>query len=446
MSVIASKIDLSKYSGAVFDQGDQNSCTANAIAQAIRLQTREYHKDSGELAREQLYYDARTLWGNVSTDTGVPVHIALNAAMSKGIADQAVALPYSGTHGTNSSMFVQPSSSVYANAATQKLVGYTNLEDHFNYVNGDRTKGFEFNVANKQAHLQQVIGEYLMEGKPVIFSAEVPVGIASLSGPLASQNYFTFAQSSPEGFHTMVIVGKDDNLHGGSYIVENSWGTGWGANGLGYIPYNQFGTAAQSESGYRLTGLAVAYGLTNGSDGINLEWTAQRKEVAQLYATLLDRAADHSGLEYWAGTMKAGQSINAIANFMYSSGEVAAKYGSLTDAAFVNEMYINTMGHAADAGGKAYWADLITRKVISRGEFAVTLMNNVENTTGAAGSPSIAEHDYLMNRTAVSANFAITYQIDSHTDIGAWAVDNVTSDANSVQATLVGIQSMMGWA
>lgn len=37
------------------------------------------------------------------------------------------------------------------------------------------------------------------------------------------------------GAHAMAIVGYDDALDG--FIVENSWGTGWGDKGYGVLPY-----------------------------------------------------------------------------------------------------------------------------------------------------------------------------------------------------------------
>ncbi|RLA94130.1 MAG: hypothetical protein DRG69_05830 [Deltaproteobacteria bacterium] len=37
--------------------------------------------------------------------------------------------------------------------------------------------------------------------------------------------------------HAIVLVGYDDDLNGGSWIIRNSWGTNYGNNGYGTIPY-----------------------------------------------------------------------------------------------------------------------------------------------------------------------------------------------------------------
>ena len=40
--------------------------------------------------------------------------------------------------------------------------------------------------------------------------------------------------------HAMTIVGYDDNVNGGSFLVVNSWGEDWGNNGYMWYNYNDF--------------------------------------------------------------------------------------------------------------------------------------------------------------------------------------------------------------
>jgi C1A family cysteine protease len=42
------------------------------------------------------------------------------------------------------------------------------------------------------------------------------------------------------GGHATPIVGWDDNVSGGSFLVHNSWGTTWGKAGYFYMPYTVY--------------------------------------------------------------------------------------------------------------------------------------------------------------------------------------------------------------
>jgi hypothetical protein len=78
--------------------------------------------------------------------------------------------------------------------------------------------------------------------------------------------------------------------------------------------------------------------------------------VARLYYTTLDRAPDFSGLIHWGLALKDGSStlLSEAQGFM-SSPEFSSKYGSLSNADFVNLIYNNVLGRAPDAGGSAFW-------------------------------------------------------------------------------------------
>ena len=42
------------------------------------------------------------------------------------------------------------------------------------------------------------------------------------------------------GGHAMAVIGYDDMLEGGAFLLMNSWGNGWGEQGLGYVRYKDF--------------------------------------------------------------------------------------------------------------------------------------------------------------------------------------------------------------
>jgi len=42
------------------------------------------------------------------------------------------------------------------------------------------------------------------------------------------------------GGHAMCVVGYDDNMHGGAFEIQNSWGLRWGNNGYIWIKYDDY--------------------------------------------------------------------------------------------------------------------------------------------------------------------------------------------------------------
>ena len=449
MTVIASKIDLRKFSSEeIFNQGNEGSCVANAVCEAIRIQSREYHRDVGELAREQIYYDART---DKTVDTGTTAVKLLNAAMVTGIASQDVALPYMGEDAPGSTMYQKPSQAVYSDAATQKVLGYTDLSGYLVFKGGVFANGIEFDVPTLQKQVHDAIGTQLMQGKAVLMGFDVPkwfyndIGYGKPLAQQTNQQDHTLISGSPG--HEVIIVGMDDNLNGGSYIVQNSWGGAWGDNGYASVPYKFLG------DGYTHTGFMPkvfdinSLVVVDGFQGVDVKWTPERSSVAMVYASVLDRAVEHEALDFWATPLKNGASLQQITNSIMASNEATQKYGGLSTTAFVKEMYLNTLGRAADTSGLGFWSGKIDTGVMTRGDVAYNLMTAVLNTNGTAGAPTAAEHDFLVNRTTVAENYGLTYQIDgTHLSVAQHALDNVTSNADSVQVALVGIQQAMGWA
>jgi len=53
----------------------------------------------------------------------------------------------------------------------------------------------------------------------------------------------------PDG-HCMLIIGYDDNLGGGAFLIQNSFGSDWGSNGFIWMAYETFTTLAQGAAFY----------------------------------------------------------------------------------------------------------------------------------------------------------------------------------------------------
>ena len=129
-------------------------------------------------------------------------------------------------------------------------------------------------------------------------------------------------------------------------------------------------------------GLAVFSGaLGNGSlaptgfdaaIATSQEAQADVAPVVDLY-TILGRAPDQAGLQYWVQVFEAGAPLSAIAGGFLASSEGQGIYGSpvvasaASDAAFVNTAYREVLGRPADAGGFAAWTGALQANAITPG-------------------------------------------------------------------------------
>ena len=77
--------------------------------------------------------------------------------------------------------------------------------------------------------------------------------------------------------------------------------------------------------------------------------------VARLYFAYFLRIPDYGGLTFWIGQFRAGVSFAAISDAFAVSAEFTSRYGALTNSQFVDLVYQNVLGRAADAGGKSFW-------------------------------------------------------------------------------------------
>ena len=102
-----------------------------------------------------------------------------------------------------------PSSRVRASAAENAILGWR---------------------AIKYGQIETVKGE-LYRGNPVVVGMSVPDSFGKVRGP----TIFSDVNSTSRGGHAMTIVGYDQQR--GAFKVLNSWGTGWGDGGYGWVDY-----------------------------------------------------------------------------------------------------------------------------------------------------------------------------------------------------------------
>jgi hypothetical protein len=106
-----------------------------------------------------------------------------------------------------------------------------------------------------------------------------------------------------------------------------------------------------------LSGIEVA-AFSNGS--LELDFlaapAAQLKAVGLLYGSVLDRPAELDGLRFW---LASGLDATGLAAGFAGSAEFQARYGAMSNAAFVQALYDNSGLAANAAGGAASWQDYL---------------------------------------------------------------------------------------
>jgi hypothetical protein len=84
--------------------------------------------------------------------------------------------------------------------------------------------------------------------------------------------------------------------------------------------------------------------------------TGTAEDVARLYLAALDRPPDLSGLEGWTALIDGSNvPLSAVATDFTASPEFIQDYGSLTNAAYVQRLYLNVLGRQPDPAGLQDW-------------------------------------------------------------------------------------------
>jgi hypothetical protein len=186
--------------------------------------------------------------------------------------------------------------------------------------------------------------------------------------------------------------------HGGTDLVETPAGeVVLHGSHAEYVVADDSGSLYIQDNGSAGDGTQVLPGVTEMvfTDGIGIfDPTGAAEDVSRLYQAALARAPDVAGLEYWTAQINASNvSLATVANDFAASPEFIADYGSLTAAGFVDQLYENVLGRAADAAGAAYWENVLASGA-SEGAVMLDFAESPENeadTLSTAGDQNNAE-------------------------------------------------------
>jgi uncharacterized delta-60 repeat protein len=107
------------------------------------------------------------------------------------------------------------------------------------------------------------------------------------------------------------------------------------------------------------------------------EFQGRIAPVMRLYLAYFLRFPDYAGLQFWVG-FSATNPLTSISDAFASSPEFAARYGSTTDAEFVDLVYRNVLGRAPDAAGASFWEQQLASGARTRGEVMLAFSESEE--------------------------------------------------------------------
>ncbi len=202
------KVDTRPDDVPRYDQLQIGSCTANAINGMYRFVLKKQGKPDADFSRLFLYYNERAMEGTVGSDSGAFIRDGLKSINHQGVCLERT-WPYDTRRFTEA-----PPQEAYLEALQHEAIKYLRVSRTLTGFRSCLQAGYQF-----------VFGFSVYEA----FEGDEVARTGMLSYPAPNEKQL--------GGHAIRCVGYDDNLSGGSLIIANSWGDGWGDHGYFYMPY-----------------------------------------------------------------------------------------------------------------------------------------------------------------------------------------------------------------
>jgi hypothetical protein len=407
------KLSVRQYIPDEEDQSTEGSCVAHTAVACCELHTNRAGKWE-DLSRSFPYYVGRELTGMLGQQGMFPRSV-LEAGRKAGFCLERE-WPYDLTR-----INERPADSAYTSGATRKIKRYERIP-----LDPDR---FMVSINNIKAALA--------EGLPVMIAMKIGMKFFDLKGALSTHNYISHTSGLPgteyAGNHMMLLVEADDDLRGGSFVLQNWWGAGWGDRGYGAIGYTL------------VSDMIEAWVIREMWDGIAVldpAKHARQTKIAQLYACLFGRAPEREGMVYWSEQL-VSKSLQLVAQEMYNCDPARAYYPyTLTNEQIVARFYANVLGRQADAEGLAYWTAELNSGM-TPGQVITNLIAAVVDYRGS-DPMALASQRLLANKTAIGLYYAVDLA-GNNISIAKLAFDKITDAPESLDAAKDHVIQLVGW-
>lgn len=218
----STRVDLREWCSPIEDQGHLGSCTAHAsIGLYEYFERRAFgrHIDGSRLFQ---YKATRNLLKKTGDD-GAYLRTAMAAMALFGVVPEKY-WPYD-----ESKVSEEPTAFLYSYAQNFQAISYYRLDS----------------TGVTRPQLLDAIKDHLRNGLPLIFGFTC---YTSLNHAVKGKIPFPDRKEDTDGGHAVMAVGFDDALKitnplnktvvtTGAILIRNSWGTEWGEEGYGWLPY-----------------------------------------------------------------------------------------------------------------------------------------------------------------------------------------------------------------
>ena len=211
-------VDLRQWCSPIEDQKSLGSCTAHAGVGMLEYYERRAFGSHIDASRLFLYKVTRNLLG-WKGDTGGYLRTTMKALVMTGVPPEQY-WPY-----VVSKFDEEPTPFLYALGDNYEALKYYRLDP----------------AGSTPAEVLANVKAQLAAGLPSMFGFTVYSSIPPL-GDGKGEIPFPGSGDKVEGGHAVLAVGYDDarkiGTSKGALLIRNSWGTGWGEAGYGWLPYD----------------------------------------------------------------------------------------------------------------------------------------------------------------------------------------------------------------
>ncbi|MCG8609909.1 MAG: DUF4214 domain-containing protein [Pseudomonadales bacterium] len=182
-----------------------------------------------------------------------------------------------------------------------------------------------------------------------------------------------------------------------------------------------------------LTAITASFGSTTWADCSAREFNGNENNVINAYVAFYGRVPDTGGLAFWTQELAgAGGDLSAIMAAFGTSEEFTERFGTLSNAELVNNLYQQLFSRDADSGGLTFYTELLDNNQLTLQEIALEILfgaraedaDNIDNRR-LVGQHYVTRAENTGDELDADAMATIITSISDNTDTANLACDNI---------------------